>query len=494
MRRTTLSAEDAAAAGSDDAAAGRGRRGGGHADRQRGGARRADGRACRSCGRAQPVRAVAARRRRPPRPAGAADRRCRARGGRDRRAHRRACRSRAEKRVLAEEAAGAVEAAEAGRAGRRKGRRGVARRTRRRCVRRCRRRRPSWRASRPRRARWPRSSMRRPATCFPAVLEQIKVERGYETALGAALGEDLDVPLDPRRAGPLGRQRCRCRAIRRLPRGAVPLASVVQAPPQLARRLAQIGIVEAADGARLSEIAGARPAPGQPRRRAVALGRAGGRAPTRRPPPRSAWRRRTGSPSSTPKPSPRRPGCAPPSRRWPTPSARCARARRPSAQRGKAGATRSTGSTRRATRCRRRRRRQASLPPGVPRWPKRCRGSAKRMPKRRARSTEAERGAGRGARSVGAAGRVRAPCGRRSQRDRATLADARASHDGLKREAEQRTRRAGGDRRRARQLDFARRERRPPDRSARRAAQRCARRARSARRRARRDRRAASRR
>ena len=31
---------------------------------------------------------------------------------------------------------------------------------------------------------------------FPAVLEQIKVERGYETALGAALGEDLDVPLD----------------------------------------------------------------------------------------------------------------------------------------------------------------------------------------------------------------------------------------------------------------------------------------------------------
>ncbi|TJV37935.1 MAG: chromosome segregation protein SMC, partial [Mesorhizobium sp.] len=31
---------------------------------------------------------------------------------------------------------------------------------------------------------------------FPSVLEQISVERGYETALGAALGEDLDVPLD----------------------------------------------------------------------------------------------------------------------------------------------------------------------------------------------------------------------------------------------------------------------------------------------------------
>ncbi len=32
---------------------------------------------------------------------------------------------------------------------------------------------------------------------FPAIVERIKVERGYETALGAALGEDLDAPLDP---------------------------------------------------------------------------------------------------------------------------------------------------------------------------------------------------------------------------------------------------------------------------------------------------------
>ncbi|MDF2388079.1 chromosome segregation protein SMC, partial [Nostoc ellipsosporum NOK] len=31
---------------------------------------------------------------------------------------------------------------------------------------------------------------------FPSVLEQISVDRGFETALGAALGEDLDVPLD----------------------------------------------------------------------------------------------------------------------------------------------------------------------------------------------------------------------------------------------------------------------------------------------------------
>ena len=44
-----------------------------------------------------------------------------------------------------------------------------------------------------------------------------------------------------------------------LPQEALPLASVVQAPPQLARRLAQIGIVVAADAARLSKML----APGQ---------------------------------------------------------------------------------------------------------------------------------------------------------------------------------------------------------------------------------------
>ena len=85
---------------------------------------------------------------------------------------------------------------------------------------------------------------------FPAVLEKIRVERGFETALGAALGEDLDVPLD--RAAPAhwaeiapgGDDPA-------LPAGARPLSQVVDAPPQLARRLAQIGIVDEADGPRL---------------------------------------------------------------------------------------------------------------------------------------------------------------------------------------------------------------------------------------------------
>jgi chromosome segregation protein len=85
---------------------------------------------------------------------------------------------------------------------------------------------------------------------FPAVLEQIKVARGFETALGAALGEDLDVPLD--RAAPAHWAEAEIHEDDPvLPAGARPLSQVVDAPPQLARRLAQIGIVEEADGPRL---------------------------------------------------------------------------------------------------------------------------------------------------------------------------------------------------------------------------------------------------
>ncbi|RUV90559.1 chromosome segregation protein SMC, partial [Mesorhizobium sp. M5C.F.Ca.IN.020.14.1.1] len=93
---------------------------------------------------------------------------------------------------------------------------------------------------------------------FPSVLEQISVERGYETALGAALGEDLDVPLD--RSAPVHWGQSEVQpGDAALPEGIASLASVVRAPAQLARRLAQIGIVEAGDGKRLQALL----APGQ---------------------------------------------------------------------------------------------------------------------------------------------------------------------------------------------------------------------------------------
>ncbi|MHB9445861.1 chromosome segregation protein SMC [Mesorhizobium sp. RSR565B] len=93
---------------------------------------------------------------------------------------------------------------------------------------------------------------------FPSVLEQLSVERGYETALGAALGEDLDVPLD--RSAPVHWGESQVQpGDAALPEGLKSLASVVRAPSQLARRLAQIGIVDAADGKRLQTLL----APGQ---------------------------------------------------------------------------------------------------------------------------------------------------------------------------------------------------------------------------------------
>ncbi len=86
---------------------------------------------------------------------------------------------------------------------------------------------------------------------WPPVMDALVVEKGYEKALGAALGDDLDAPIDAtapmRWAGaaldPSDPQ---------LPEGATTLARFVQAPAELARRLTQIGVVERADGPQLA--------------------------------------------------------------------------------------------------------------------------------------------------------------------------------------------------------------------------------------------------
>ncbi len=84
---------------------------------------------------------------------------------------------------------------------------------------------------------------------FPAVVEALKVEKGYEVALGAALGEDLDAPTD--KSAPVFWGEVDGSEDPALPAGPRSLAEFVHAPRQLARRLAQIGIVGEADGARL---------------------------------------------------------------------------------------------------------------------------------------------------------------------------------------------------------------------------------------------------
>ncbi|MEX3007975.1 chromosome segregation protein SMC [Hoeflea sp. TYP-13] len=77
---------------------------------------------------------------------------------------------------------------------------------------------------------------------FPPVVEQVRVDRGFEAALGAALGDDLDQPDDP--AAP-----AHWRVVEaaggdpQLPAGVTALAAYVSAPRALARRLAQVGVV-----------------------------------------------------------------------------------------------------------------------------------------------------------------------------------------------------------------------------------------------------------
>ncbi|HEX2113025.1 MAG TPA: chromosome segregation protein SMC [Alphaproteobacteria bacterium] len=77
---------------------------------------------------------------------------------------------------------------------------------------------------------------------FAPVVDQIRAVPGYETALGAALGDDLTAPIDAsapmhwRLVDTLGEAPA-------LPLGAEPLANFVTAPAALARRLSQIGVV-----------------------------------------------------------------------------------------------------------------------------------------------------------------------------------------------------------------------------------------------------------
>ena len=91
---------------------------------------------------------------------------------------------------------------------------------------------------------------------WPPVIDQVQVEPGYEAALGAALGDDLSVPSNV--AAPVHwRELPPLTEPPALPAGALPLTRFVAAPPALARRLAQIGVVSEAVGEGLR--AGLRP-------------------------------------------------------------------------------------------------------------------------------------------------------------------------------------------------------------------------------------------
>jgi len=85
------------------------------------------------------------------------------------------------------------------------------------------------------------------ASLWPAIADELSVAPGYETALGAALGDDLEASSDAGAPAhwsvPVDHSDDPA-----LPQGAEPLSRHVTGSRQLKRRLDQIGLIDAADG------------------------------------------------------------------------------------------------------------------------------------------------------------------------------------------------------------------------------------------------------
>jgi chromosome segregation protein len=88
---------------------------------------------------------------------------------------------------------------------------------------------------------------------WPPVMDAITVAESYEKALGAALGDDLDAPVGS--SAPMHWAGAAAEpSDPALPAGAVALSEYVKAPAELARRLAQIGVVNRNEGAKLAKL------------------------------------------------------------------------------------------------------------------------------------------------------------------------------------------------------------------------------------------------
>ena len=84
----------------------------------------------------------------------------------------------------------------------------------------------------------------------PPVLDRVRTQDGFEKAIAAALGDDLQAPTD--KTAPLhwaGADRHHAK----LPEGATPLSDLTDAPDELDARLAQCGLVSVEDGPKLAK-------------------------------------------------------------------------------------------------------------------------------------------------------------------------------------------------------------------------------------------------
>jgi chromosome segregation protein len=85
---------------------------------------------------------------------------------------------------------------------------------------------------------------------WPPIIDGVTVAKGFEKALGAVLGDDLDAPVDP--SAPMRWTNAGVtEGDPALPDGVEALTAHVEAPSELARRLAQIGVVPKERGAEL---------------------------------------------------------------------------------------------------------------------------------------------------------------------------------------------------------------------------------------------------
>ncbi len=90
-----------------------------------------------------------------------------------------------------------------------------------------------------------------PGRKWSPVADHILVKKGYEAALGAALGDDLEASTEAQ-APVRWNENTAQAGDPSLPGGVDPLSNFVSAPPALARRLAHIGLVGQAEGAHLA--------------------------------------------------------------------------------------------------------------------------------------------------------------------------------------------------------------------------------------------------